>query len=255
MTCSSLHRPAALAVGLALLLGGCSAATADQGAPAARAVDSGTPLPDGPGPEDRPDPALSGQPVPTLPPGDPGVDPAADGGGGDGVDGHGPDEASHGEHGMVTEVPGSALVDAETVGALAGGGWSVDPAGGEPCATDAPDGATASRSTTLASSDGRLVQTVSAHAGARAARVAVDGLADRLAGCGFVPDGDPRLGEASVQLARTAESGQELALVLAAEGATVVLVGSGSATEPGAWSALADVALGTACAAGEHGCH
>jgi hypothetical protein len=79
--------------------------------------------------------------------------------------------------------------------------------------------------------------------------------ATRLAGCGFAADGDPRLGEASAQLTKDTGTGRQLALVLAAEGATVVLVGSGSAADQAVWPSLADVALGTACAAGVHGCH
>lgn len=252
----SLARPAAVAVGLALLLGGCSAATADQGAPvASESRSAGADFPEGPGPQDRPDPALAGEPVPTLPPGDPGTGTEADAGD-DRADGeaeqrHGGDDG----HRRVTAVPDSALVDPETVAALAGGTWTVDPDGGEPCATTAPASATASRTVTLTSGPGRLVQTVSAHGSAGAARDAVAELTEQLAGCGFAPDGDPRLGEASAQLTREVAAGRELATVLAVEGASVVLVGSGAAAEQAAWPALADVALGTACAAGEHGCH
>jgi hypothetical protein len=44
-------------------------------------------------------------------------------------------------------------------------------------------------------------------------------------------------------------------MVLAVEGATVVLVGTGAPAAPAAWAALADLSLGTACSAGVHGCH
>jgi hypothetical protein len=263
MTLPSLARPAALAVGLALLLGACSAATADQGAPRPTGGPAAGPqFPEGPGPDDRPDPALAGEPVPTLPPGDPGTgsgaDTTGDAGGPDGADGA--EAGEHEENGheaeppAVTSVPDSALVDAETVGALAGGSWR---AGGsaEPCPVVPPADATATRTATLASSGGRLTQSVSAHRSVGAAKDAVAVIADRLAGCGFTPDGDPRLGEASARLVRDGTEGRELALVLAVEGATVVLLGGGSAAAPGAWMSLADVALGNACTAGVHGCH
>jgi hypothetical protein len=239
---------------MALLLCGCSAATADQGTPSRSASTAGgADFPEGPGPEDRPDPALSGEPVPTLPPGDPGADTDADAGTGDG--GHGDDEdGGHRRH-RVTSVPEAALVDAATVAALAGGDWTVDPDGGSHCPTAAPAGAAASRTVTLTAPDGVLAQTVSAFESARAAREAVAAEATRLAGCGFAADGDPRLGEASAQLTKDTGTDRQLALVLAAEGATVVLVGTGSAASQAVWPSLADVALGTSCSAGVHGCH
>jgi hypothetical protein len=43
--------------------------------------------------------------------------------------------------------------------------------------------------------------------------------------------------------------------VIAAEGATVTLTGSGSAAAAGTWESLADLAMGGLCAAGVHGCH
>jgi hypothetical protein len=247
MTFPALVRPAAVAVGLALLVGGCSAASADQAPHGSHTAHAGADFPEGPGPDDRPDPALSGQPVPTLPPGDPGTGSGSDSGAAD------PDHDEH--EGHVTDVPDAALVDAETVAALAGGSWAPETAPGERCAVAAPDGATASRSLTLVSEGDRLVQTVSAHESDQAARDAVPGLAERLAGCGFSAAGDPRLGEASVQLTRATGTATELAMVLAVEGATVVLVGTGAPAAPAAWAALADLSLGTACSAGVHGCH
>lgn len=249
-------RTAAGALGLVLLLGACAAATAEPGAdpPGAR-TGSAQRTVEGPGPSDSPDPALSGQPVPTLPPGDPGT-----GGHGEppeGDDGHagehGPDEAVG-----ARTVPSSALVDAGTVGALAGGSWTEDPDVAAPagCPPVAPKSAAASGTLALRSADGALFQTVSAHRTVRAARRAVQLVADELAACGFTAAGDPRLGEASAALARGDETGApEKAVVIATEGATVVLAGRGSAASAGAWDALADMALGTACAAGVHGCH
>jgi hypothetical protein len=253
MALPSPTRSAVVAVGLAMLLGGCSAATADQAAPPASAsptADAG--FPEGPGPQDRPDPALSGQPVPTLPPGDPGTGSDADAGDAGTGDDHTDD---HDDRGRVASVPESALVDAETVAALAGGAWTVHPDSGGSCSAATPADATASRTLTLRSDDGWLTQTVSALESAADARAAVAKLARQLARCGFADAGDPRLGEASAQLTKDSASGRELALVVAAEGATVVLLGGGSAAGQSAWPSLADVSLGTACAAGLHGCH
>ncbi|HEU4911910.1 MAG TPA: hypothetical protein VFV76_08445 [Actinomycetes bacterium] len=254
-------RTAAAALGLALLLGACSAATAEQGGDSAGTpAESARSTADGPGPSDTPDPALSGQPVPTLPPGDPGTDgsgeAATDDAPPEGDDGHagehGPDEAVG-----ARTVPAAALVDAATVAALAGGSWSTEPDTGSAagCPPVTPAGAAASRTLLLRSADGTLLQVVSAHRTVRAARQAVDSVAGLLAGCGFTSAGDPRLGEASAALARDDSGAPEKAVVIAAEGATVVLVGRGSAASAAAWDSLADLALGTSCAAGVHGCH
>jgi hypothetical protein len=104
--------------------------------------------------------------------------------------------------------------------------------------------------------DGRLVQRVSTYASVAASNTAVDAMAAALRECGFTSAGDPRLGTASAELTRTGgPSGGERAVVLAAEGVTVVLVASGSAAAPGAWESITDIALGTSCAAAVHGCH
>lgn len=254
-------RTAAGALGLTLLLGACAAATAEQGAdPPGTRTGSAQRTVEGPGPSDTPDPALAGEPVPTLPPGDPGT-----GGDGEPTDAPPPegDDGHAGEHGPdeavgARTVPSSALVDAGTVGALAGGSWTedADAAGPAGCPPVAPRSAAAIGTLALRSADGALLQTVSAHRTVRAARRAVQLVADELAACGFTAAGDPRLGEASAALARGDNTGApEKAVVIATEGATVVLVGRGSAASAGAWDALADMALGTACAAGVHGCH
>jgi hypothetical protein len=247
-------RAAAAATGLALVLGAGAVAAAelrsgDGGGAATRAASSAAADrfgADGPGPEDRPDPALSGQPVPTLPPGDPGTGPDAP------KDETG-ERPEHDDE-PVTTVPESALVDAETVGALAGGTWAAEEPSDDPCAADA--GPAATRSLALVSAGGRVLQTVTAHADAKAAKAAVPDTADRLAGCGFTNVGDPRLGEASAQLTRVSASGEEdVAVVIAAEGVSVVLVLTGTAAAPGVWESLADIGLGTSCAALAHGCH
>jgi hypothetical protein len=201
--------------------------------------------PDGPGAEDTPDPALSGQPVPTLPPGDPGSDGAGSG-----------DHAGDRGHEAVTEVPVGALLDAETVGAVAGGRWAAGDVPAEGCAAPRAPGSRVTRAGALTSDGGALVQTVTAHETPRAAVRAVGRAVLRLEACGWAAGHDPRLGEASRQLTRTTPDGTEqVALVLAAEGVGVALVGSGSAAEQGTWESLADLALGSSCLAASDGCH
>jgi hypothetical protein len=260
----------AVALGLGLLVGGITAATADQ-SPEQPASASGADFgPDGPGPSDSPDPALTGQPVPTLPPGDPGTgepgtdDPDSDDtrpdDGSDDSDGSGGADGDQPDAGRLTEVPAAALLDVQTVGAVAGGSWSpADPAGDDTCLA-ADQGGAPSRSVVLAADDagGRLVQSVATWPTAKAARAAVVGvgsLGSVLEACGFTATGDPRLGEASASFDRTVDGAQQHAVVIAVEGATLVLAGGGSAAAPGVWESLADVAMGSACAAGVHGCH
>lgn len=255
----------AVAVGLGLLVGGITAATADQ-SPDRPASSAGTDFgPDGPGPSDSPDPALSGQPVPTLPPGDPGTDePGSDD---PDTDDHGDDESDEDEPGgadgdqpdagRLTEVPASALLDVQTVGAVAGGSWSpAEPTGDDACVA-ADQGGAPTRPVVLTADDagGRLVQSVATWPSSRAARAAVVGVGSALESCGFAAAGDPRLGEASAAFDRTVDGAQQHAVVIAVEGATLVLAGSGTAAAPGVWESLADIAMGSACAAGVHGCH
>jgi hypothetical protein len=254
----------AAAVGVGLLVGGISAAVADQGSPSPSTSSAAKQSPDfgedGPGPSDTPDPALSDQPVPTLPPGDPG-----DGSQDTATPGpkHGDDEPDPDapDNGRLATVPAAVLLDAQTVGAVAGGTWA---AGGdaaaavEACLTDTPAGAAAGRSSVLVTDDasGRLVQQVATWRSVRAARAGVETVAAALAACGFTGTGDPRLGDASAQLERAVDGGAvERVVVIAAEGATVTLTGSGPAAADGTWESLADLAMGGLCTAGVHGCH
>lgn len=254
-------RPAAAAAILLVGLTGCTSAAARDGDDAARSDRSAAATPEGPGLSDRPDPALAGEPVPTLPPGDPGV-------GGDDEPGAGGRDDEHGDHdgerAEITEVPSGALVDTETVGALAGGAWSPSPDPRD-CTSAAPARAVVSRTAAMSGTDGWLVQVVAAYESVRASNAAVGEAAAALERCGFRETGDPRLGTASVEVARPAGDGtspgapagrgEERAMVLAAEGVTVILVAAGSPAAPGVWESLADVALGTSCAAAAHGCH
>jgi hypothetical protein len=224
-----------------------AAATSTTAAPAP--VPSGTegPFgPDGPDASDTPDPALSGEPLPTLPPGDPGT---GSPGPGDPAETHAPG----------APVPAAAMLDTATVGAVAGGDWTVGAAPHRWCDAPRTPGAGTARVQLLESPDGRLVQSVSSYAGTgarRAAVQAVEAATERLQTCGFTRDRDPRLGAASELLARTAADGTgQVVLVLAAEGVGVVLMASGTPAERGAWESLADLALGSSCAAAADGCH
>lgn len=249
-------RAAAGMVALGLFAAGCASARAQQGpevradTTAATAASGSAVGPDGPGPSDSPDPALAGHPTPTLPPGDPGIEDLPP----DGDDPDGDPPRATGEHGDETPagVAAGALLDAGTVASAAGGTWSATatPAG---CTSAAPVGSAAARSLALAAAGGDLTQTVATYPDAQSAAAAVTGTGDRLAACGFTVTGDPRLGEASVELSRL-ETG-ERAMVLAADGALAMLVASGSPAAPGTWESLADLALGTSCAAAPHGCH
>ena len=221
-----------------------AAATSTSAAPApAPSATEGPFGPDGPDASDTPDPALSGEPLPTLPPGDPGT---GSPGTGDSAETQPP-------------VPAAAMLDTATVAAVAGGDWTVGSASQRWCDAPRTPGARTERVQVLESADGRLVQSVGSYAGTgadHAAVQAVDVTTERLQACGFTLDRDPRLGAASELLTRTAADGtDQVVLVLAAEGVGVVLMASGTPAGRGTWESLADLALGSSCAAATHGCH
>ncbi|HEX4700385.1 MAG TPA: hypothetical protein VH857_13640 [Actinomycetes bacterium] len=206
--------------------------------------------PDGPGASDAPDPALSGQATPTLPPGDPGTTT--------------PPPTGHDPRHRVTDVPATALVDTASLGAVAGGTWVETSTPSSWCSAPRTGPAASSRSQLLtatpAGTSGRVVESVTAHDSAAAAADAVAATTARLQGCGLVVDRDPRLGQASEQLTGELPDGaggtdDVVALVLASERVGVVLVASGRAAQQGAWESLADLALGSSCAASPDGCH
>ncbi len=224
-----------------------AAATSTSAAPASAPGGTEGPFgPDGPDASDTPDPALSGEPLPTLPPGDPGT---GSPGPGDRAETHAPG----------TPVPAAAMLDTATVGAVAGGDWTVGAVPHRWCDAPRTPGAGTARVQLLESADGRLVQSVSSYAGTgagRAAVQAVEAATERLQTCGFVLDRDPRLGAASELLSRTAADGtDQVVLVLATEGVGVVLMASGTPAGRGTWESLADLALGSSCAAAADGCH
>jgi hypothetical protein len=261
--------PAVVLAG-ALVLAGCGSATPapaqgagrlTRGLPSAPASPdrtiattstTGGPLgPDGPDASDTPDPALSGQATPTLPPGDPGTTT--------------PPPTGHDPRHRITDVPAAALVDTASLGTVAGGTWVKTPTPGSWCSAPRTGPAASSRSqlltATAAGTPGRVVESVTAHDSAAAAADAVAATTARLQACGLVVDRDPRLGQVSEQL--TGEllpdgaggTVHVVALVLASERVGVVLMASGSAAEQAAWESLADLALGSSCAASPDGCH
>lgn len=224
------HRSVAAGVLGALLLG-TLAAGCGEGAPPARATGS---LPTSPSPS------------PSLPPGDPGLDaPAApDPGGGA--------EASTHDHGEARRtVPVGALLTAGTVRMLLGGSWVRHEADGDECL--GAEGAVGARTLAYAGPDGGVVtETVATYEDAEAADAAIAALGRSAEACGWVNGTDPRLGSASF----AAEAGARSMIGVSAEGVMVVLVGEGDFTQDTArWGSVADLALGTSCAAAADGCH
>jgi hypothetical protein len=254
---------AAIAAGaLAITVAGCSgAATGDvgeslkdpSGTPAARAG-TGADEPDDPAADSASPDTSTGS---TLPPGDPGPDaPGTDDPNGDlGNEGGHPDTNA-----ARTSVPRTAVLDTETVGAVAGGTWAASGAPADSCTVPRPTKAVATRSAQLtgtgSAAGSRVVETVSTHRGVAAAVAAVHALERRLTTCHATSAHDPRIGDASVQATLTASDGTVTIVTAAAvEGVTFVLSGSGPVTADKHWSALTDIALGSTCVAAVDGCH
>lgn len=174
------------------------------------------------------------------------------------------EEEGHDEHGgeALSTVPSAALLDAETVGGIAGGSWTAAP--GSPVLQPGPcrealSGPDAGGSRTHVLTDGtgrRLVMTVTSYAhGADADAVAA--LAAALPGCGWETGPALRLGEASTAASRQLDGGTVHLTAVSAEGALVVVTGEGGlgSDDPELWEAVADAAIGTACSAAPEGCH
>jgi hypothetical protein len=256
---------AAMAVGaLTVTLAGCSGAAtgnvdgalhdAGSTSPTAQARTgddpTGDPTADGSSPD-----ASTGS---TLPPGDPGTGaPGTDDPNGD----LGNESADHsGSNAAKTSVPATAVLDTQTVGAVAGGGWAASTAPTDSCTVPRPTKAVATRSSQLTGQDSaagsRLVETVSTHRGVAAAVAAVHALERRLTQCHATSAHDPRIGDASVQVTLTAADGTVTTVTAAAvDGVTFVLSGWGPVTASSHWSALTDIALGSTCVAAYDGCH
>lgn len=216
--------------------------------------------PDGPDASDRPDPGLAGSPVPTRPPGDgaPGEDggPARRGG------------VTDPDHPAVAD---SAAIDSESVGGIMGGSWTVAPDGqatgsnppGPGCALPENPGATARSTRTLTAAGGAsIVERLAVYRTAAAATTSLTPTVQALRACGFHAAADPRLGDASAHLESTGTGANpsRRAVLVAAEGVTVVLLLTDAATGPqpaasGSWESLADLALGSSCSAAVDGCH
>ena len=185
-------------------------------------------------------------PATTLPPGDPGLDAPS-------VPNPGRPKGDR-QHAAParTEVPAVAVLDAQTVSGVLGGDWSQSDAQPLHCLTG--NSWVAQRSAAFDSADGRVLLTVATHRGLGAADRNVDEQLAALRDCGWSPQHAPRLGTASA--AATYPDGGDSAVVLSADGVTVTLVGSGSATASHRrWESLLDLALGSSCAAAAEGCH
>lgn len=156
----------------------------------------------------------------------------------------------HEDRPALAEVPPQAVLDPQTLDAVLGGSWTAAPASPEgPCGPLPSDAA--ARSVRLTDGTRVLVQTVLSYTHGDDA-TAVPALARSFAPCGWQAGEGPPLGEHSAQ----AEGPDGRALVLSAEGAVVVLVGTGGmADDAAAWESVADLALGSACPAAPGGCH
>jgi len=181
---------------------------------------------------------------PSLPPGDPGLTAPS-------VPDPGTAAASPQHERARRDVPGGALLDAETVSMALGGTWQRHAGGGDECVR--PEGALGERTMSYGGTDaGVVAETVATYRDAAAADEAVKTLGEAAAGCGWKVGPDPRLGSASV----AAEDGPRALLGVSAEGVVVLLVGRGDVTKDAArWGSLVDLALGTSCPAAPDGCH
>ena len=185
-------------------------------------------------------------PATTLPPGDPGLDAPS-------VPNPGrPKPGDEHEKPARTVVPAEAVLDGQTVSGVLGGDWDGSEAQPLHCLTGRSW--VAQRSAAFDSADGRVLLTVATHRSPAAADRDVDDQLTALRDCGWSPQHAPRLGTASA--AATYPDGGDSAVLLSADGVTVTLVGSGSATASHRrWVSLLDLALGSSCAAAAEGCH
>ena len=179
---------------------------------------------------------------PSRPPGDPGPDAPS-------VADPGPAGAGPEAGRARRSVPAEAMVGPAEAAQLLGGRWGT----GEvvPARCLMPTRTVADRTAVLASGGSTVLEIVSTHRSPAAADATVADFERRLPDCGFDLGRDPRLGTASL----TATSGTATLAVVAADGVTVLLLGSGSRTSGFGWSGLLDLALGTSCAAAPEGCH
>ena len=232
---------------LLLVLAGCANGSSPASDDPSRAAGkNSSPTVHGSPPEDSADPTLSGSPTPPVSSDDPEPTETAE---------RDEDAAGDGDRSEAREVPANAMLDADTVGAVAGGSWS-EAAGVLGCGEDPVPGALGSRALGLTASTGSLVEVVGTYADKASAKAAVSAAAEAIEPCGYAEAGDPRIGDASVEMEGTGATGPDRkAVLIAAQSVLVVLVADGSAARPGTWESLVDLALGTSCAAAAHACH
>lgn len=228
MTIRSMRAIFALSAAAVLLLSGCSGA--------------GTTVASSPA---TPPPTTASNPV-ELPPGDPGLDAPAvpDPGAPKGHDGH---------HDAARRVvPRESMLGSQMVSKVLGGQWHELTARPLGCTSELDE--VAERTVAYESDGRRVLQTVATHRSQAAGDRAVRDMSRLLRGCGWTVHPDPRLGSASTAASNSTDT--QTAVVVAAEGVTVTLVGSDGATaHNGRWWSLVDLALGNSCAAAPDGCH
>ena len=181
-----------------------------------------------------------------LPSGDPGLDASA-------VPDPGAPKGFDADHGHARKVvPLEAMLGSAMVAQVLGGQWQESAAPPLECVSDL--GEVAERTVLYQSTGGTVLQTVATHRSPVVADHAVGEMSRRLHMCGWTIHPDPRLGSASA--AASSRRSTRSAVVIAAEGVTLTMVGSDRAlTQVGRWSSLIDVALGNSCAAAPDGCH
>jgi hypothetical protein len=178
---------------------------------------------------------------PSLPPGDPGAG--------------APSVPEPSPGGREQELPARTTVGVDAMLGPAdahdmlGGSWTTTDAAQDPCTL--PGAVVARRSVGLTDGRTELAETVTTHRDEKAADAQVERLLGVLPQCGWALGEDPRIGSSSL----TAGQGEQRLTVVAAEGVTVVLTGSGPGTGPFTWQGLVDIALGTSCPAAPDGCH
>lgn len=186
----------------------------------------------------RPAPTHAAAAPPTdLPSGDPGLDASA-------VPDPGAPKGPDADRGRARKV-----VPLES---MLGGQWQESSASPLGCISDLDE--VAQRTVAYRSTGGLVLQTVATHQSHAVADHAVRDMSRELLTCGCTVHPDPRLGSASTAASSAGDT--RTAVVVAAEGVTVTMVGSDSAiTQMARWSSLVDMALGNSCAAAPDGCH
>jgi hypothetical protein len=192
-----------------------------------------------------PAPKKTAKPI-EAPPGDPGPDAP------EMPDPGAPTEAPEAAQPKTT-IPAKALLDTDTLAAVAPAAWSRAPVAKGGCEAPLPAGAAGIRSSAFRATGATFGETVATYAGSPRADAAVTAFAKQLAKCGWKATEAPALGSSSVQATRGA---QTVLMIAAEEGVTVVVRGSGTVTaDPATWESLGDLAMGSSCPAAPDDCH